>query len=123
MGGDIRAIGTDQFGRPWKVLAGDERGSNPDCLAQWDITDAGVATSSIARRKWAGGHHLIDPHTGRPSETDVLAATVVAGDALAAEVSAKTALLMGFADGADWLRDRSLTGVLTGRDGSVLLLP
>lgn len=122
LGGDIRAIGCDQYGRPWTVQAFDERQAGPGALTEWDVEDAGVATSSTARRRWNGGHHLIDPHTGIPSKTDVLAVTVVHKDALTAETAAKTALLMGRCAGISWLQERGTTAVITARDGSITRL-
>lgn len=119
LGGDIRAIGSDQHARPWSIHVADERGVNTSPLTSWEISDSAVATSSVARRRWNGGHHLIDPRTWKPSQSDVLAATVGASDALAAEVAAKTALLMGLAAGSDWLAQRGTTAVLTGTDGSI----
>ncbi len=55
----------------------------------------GVATSGIHQRLWDGGHHLLDPSTGRPAWTGLVAATAVGGSALEAEVLAKAALLSG----------------------------
>ena len=119
LGGDIRAIGCDQHGRPWTINIADERATDSQPLTSWEITDSAVATSSVTRRRWAGGHHLIDPRTWEPSQSDVLASTVAAHDALAAEVAAKTALLMGLAAGSEWLAKRNTTAVLTGTDGSI----
>ena len=64
------------------------------------MADTAVATSSVARRAWrgAGGtpaHHLLDPATGRPARTGLLAATALAPTALEAETLAKVALLTG----------------------------
>jgi thiamine biosynthesis lipoprotein len=58
----------------------------------------GVATSGIHRRLWLDGdgrpaHHLLDPATGRPAWTGLLAVTAVGRTALEAEVTAKVALL------------------------------
>lgn len=55
-----------------------------------------VATSGSGRRRWRNGdgveaHHLIDPATGAPARP--AHATVVAGDAAAADVLAKTLAL------------------------------
>jgi thiamine biosynthesis lipoprotein len=67
------------------------------------LLDGGaMATSGSDRRRWHTGagtaHHLIDPRTGRPAETDILRATVVAGSAVEAEVLAKVAFLGGAVD-------------------------
>jgi thiamine biosynthesis lipoprotein len=64
-----------------------------------ELTSGAVATSGSDRRRWttAGGeaHHLIDPQTGSPAETDLLRVTVVAGTAVEAEVLAKSLFLAG----------------------------
>jgi thiamine biosynthesis lipoprotein len=76
----------------------------------------GVATSGTSVHRWARGaveaHHLIDPRTWRPAETDVVQATVLAGSARDAEVFAKTAVIAG-TDRAFRLLDRpGVLGVL-----------
>ncbi|GMA14750.1 FAD:protein FMN transferase [Deinococcus metallilatus] len=53
----------------------------------------GVATSSVLRRAWPGGHHLIDPRRGRSARTRFAQVTAVAGDVRIAETLAKLALL------------------------------
>lgn len=88
-------------------------------LEQWRVTDAGVATSSVARRRWAGGHHLIDPRTGKPARTDLLAVTAVANTALAAETATKAALIGGGDFARAWLPDRTHAAILTFTDGTV----
>lgn len=56
-----------------------------------------LATSGRDSRRWrrAGRelHHIIDPATGEPSTTDLLRVTVVARDAVDAEVTAKALFL------------------------------
>ncbi len=59
----------------------------------------GLATSGTSVHRWAHGrsttHHLIDPETWRPAETDVVQATVLADTARAAEACAKAVVLAG----------------------------
>ena len=40
----------------------------------------GVATSGIHQRLWDGGHHLLDPSTGRPAWTGLVSVTAVSGE-------------------------------------------
>jgi thiamine biosynthesis lipoprotein len=51
------------------------------------------------RRRWnvdgQTRHHLIDPATGEPSDSDLELTTVIAGEAWIAEVLAKAVLLRG----------------------------
>ncbi len=67
-----------------------------------ELTRGGIATSGRDRRCWHRGdeqlHHLIDPRTGAPAETDLVRVTVVAGSATEAEVLAKLAFLGGEVD-------------------------
>jgi thiamine biosynthesis lipoprotein len=67
-----------------------------------ELTRGGLATSGRDRRTWRRGgtllHHLIDPRTGRPAETELLRATVVGRSAVEAEVLAKVAFLGGEVD-------------------------
>jgi thiamine biosynthesis lipoprotein len=81
--------------------------SRPDALG-WRVgvealtialEDGAVATSGRDRRRWRRDgeerHHLIDPVTGRPAESDLLRVTVVGRNAVEAEVDAKALFLAG----------------------------
>jgi thiamine biosynthesis lipoprotein len=88
----------------------------------------GVATSGTSVHRWSGGgrmrHHLIDPRTGRPAETDIVQATVIARTARAAEAFAKTAVIVG-SEAALHRLDRSdvLGQMLVTEGGAVLVTP
>jgi len=104
LGGDLRARGAGP-GDGWQVGLPDGRTVG--------VTDEGLATSGTTRRRWGGGlHHLIDPRTGAPAETDVAMVTVEGSDALSAEIYAKTALLLGAAEGKRFLDARNLFHVI-----------
>jgi thiamine biosynthesis lipoprotein len=90
------------------------------------VSGGGVATSGIHRRLWlddrgAPVHHVLDPSTGRPAWTGLLAATAVASSALEAEVLAKVALLRGPRGGRATLAAHG--GVLVHEDGAVETVP
>ncbi|MEZ4767445.1 MAG: FAD:protein FMN transferase [Caldilineales bacterium] len=118
-GGDIRAVGAPG-GQPWPVAVQDPFDETQD-VAVLALGDGAVATSSIGRRRWQSGgktmHHLIDPRTGQPSDSDLYSVTVLADTAEEAEVAAKTALMLGTAAGADWLAMQDLAGLLIDRRG------
>ncbi len=123
-GGDISASGPRADGSPWPVGV-----ANPFFAEQPLVTLAlakgGVATSGRDYRKWnVDGrlrHHIIDPRTGEPAETDVITATVIAPDARRAEAGAKTALILGSEGGAEWLnRHSDLAGMLVLEDRRIV---
>lgn len=97
--GDLFARGGGETGEGWPVGFGDRT-----VLLQ----DKGAATSGTRKRAWAGGHHLIDPRTSRPAETDLTEVSVLARSAADAEIYAKVALLKGSVEAATWLEGRAL---------------
>jgi len=86
------------------------------------VVEGGLATSGVATRSWRRGgveqHHLVDPHTGLPSDSPWRQVTVSGASCLVADVAAKAAFLLG-ADGPDWLDARGLPGRFVARDGAV----
>lgn len=86
-GGDLAVRGEE----PWPV--GIEDGPT------LELSRGAIATSGRDRRHWRRDgeerHHLIDPATSRPAETDLLRVTVVASAAVEADVLAKTLFLGG----------------------------
>jgi thiamine biosynthesis lipoprotein len=111
LGGDLAARGAGPAGRGWAVgVAG----------ATLMLREQGAATSGTWRRRWRspgpGGrfvHHLIDPRSGRPAASDLTEVSVVSESALAAEVQAKAALLLGSAEAPGYLRGRALAWSLS----------
>jgi thiamine biosynthesis lipoprotein len=97
LGGDVRVMGNGPEGGGWTIAV--EHAWSPLPIAVLGLAGGAVATSTTLRRRWELNgepkHHIIDPHTGLPSETDLTLATVVAGDAWVAEVLAKAVLLAG----------------------------
>lgn len=91
----------------WAVGIADPRMATADLAIIAPPPDAaaalGIATSGTSVHRWhrdsGWAHHLIDPRSGRPAETDVVQATVVAGDALTAESLAKAVVISGSDDG------------------------
>jgi thiamine biosynthesis lipoprotein len=97
LGGDVRVAGTGPSSSDgsWTVSVDHPHRDEP--LARLGLRDGAVATSTTLRRRWTVGaverHHLIDPRSGRPAETDVELATVVAAEAWVAEALTKSVLL------------------------------
>lgn len=97
-GGDILFIGRPKDGMDWDVFLEDPR-DPAQMLAQLHIPEGAVTTSSVMKRSWRQDgkprHHLIDPRTGKPAETDWLSVTVINPEVIAADVFAKTLLIGG----------------------------
>jgi FAD:protein FMN transferase len=119
-GGDLRAWGDQPGAAPgqgWLVAV--DHPQQPGNDAAWlSVSNGAAATSSMISRRWAGGHHLIDPRTARPAETDLVSVTALAPTAAQAEVAAKVVLIVGREPGLAWLAGQAGTSaLLAGDDG------
>lgn len=122
IGGDI--VVDAGGGPPLEVLV--EHPLRPEPAHRLRLARGAVATSGIHRRLWRGddgmpAHHLLDPATGRPAWTGLLAATAIGRTAVEAEALAKAALLGGPRGGRRVLAAQG--GVLIAEDGSVDVIP
>ena len=92
-----------------------------DGLVTLQLTGGGLATSGRDRRRWRRGgrelHHLIDPATGSPADSDLLRVTVIADDAVAAEIAAKSLFLAGAVGALAEAGAAGLAAVLVTADG------
>jgi len=116
IGGDIFANG-----KSWAIHITDP--FNPSkSFATVAIENQAIATSGTDYHRWGKNrHHIIDPRTTLPAETDVLSATVIYPDAVLAEAFAKAVLLQGSHDGLAWLNNQEdAAGLVFRHDGSVL---
>lgn len=89
------------------------------------LEEGAIATSGRDFRKWTrdgrAAHHLIDPRTNLPAETDVLTATIIAPTIFQAEVAAKVALLLGSCAAMAWMETHGdLAALLILEDGTVV---
>jgi thiamine biosynthesis lipoprotein len=125
-GGDIMTIGAAPDTTGWSIDLADPLDHEHDATTL-RIRDRAVATSGIDRRRWQGAdgtwqHHLIDPRTGQPSDSDLLTATVIAPATIDAEVYAKTVFLLGSEAGLRFVNGRpSLAACVITADGEVAL--
>jgi len=100
--GDLYARGGGETGDGWPVGMGGKTVL---------LMDMGAATSGTRKRAWGTDlHHLIDPRTGLPSQSDVGEASVIARTSADAEIFAKTALLLGSTKGEEFLASHDALG-------------
>jgi thiamine biosynthesis lipoprotein len=95
-GGDLAVHGLLDDG-PWPVGI-----ETADGTLTIGLERGAVATSGRDRRRWLRSgkeqHHIIDPSTGRPSESDLLRVTAVGASCTEAEVLATALFLAGEVD-------------------------
>jgi thiamine biosynthesis lipoprotein len=125
LGGDVRVAGVGPGKMGWTVAVEHPWSAEP--LVLLGVADGAVATSTTLRRRWQTDgqtrHHLIDPQTGLPSDTDLTLTSVVAGEAWVAEVLAKAVLLAGSAHPFDIIGGTGAQALAVDAEGRVHATP
>jgi FAD:protein FMN transferase len=123
-GGDIAISGLRPDSQPWPVAVADPHHPGEE-LFLLKVSRGGIATSGRDRRRWKSGgrwqHHIIDPRTGQPAQTDVFSATVIAPSVIEAEMASKVVLILGSQQGLGWLRNHpQMAGLVILEDEQIL---
>lgn len=119
--GDISVSGPRADGEAWQIGVKNPFAPESD-FEVLNLKRCGVATSGRDCRRWSQNgrlrHHIIDPCTGQPAETNVLTATIVAPTVMEAEAAAKAVLISGGEEGLKWVEaDPVLAGIIVLENG------
>lgn len=122
IGGEVKTAGLSPAGIPWKIAveapqAYVKRGGEPftDVL---ELTGKALATSSNERNYHEDGEggrrygHTVSPKTGRPIQTDLLSATVLAPTCAEADAMATACMAVGSKVAEQALRTAGYAGLL-----------
>lgn len=123
LGGDLVIAGTDETNAVWPVLIQHPLHLDKDIArVQLQPGQWAVATSGVQKRRGVHNgvawHHLIDPRTGKSSDSDVLAATVITNSPLLADVTAKTVVMLGVEHGLAWAQQHNAEAIAFTLDGT-----
>jgi thiamine biosynthesis lipoprotein len=121
MGGDVCVRGDAPEAGGWTIAIDHPWSTRP--IANVGVEDGAVATSTTLRRRWTVDgnerHHLIDPRSGAPADTDLNLVSVIAGSAWAAEVLAKAVLIRGSEHPFDLVGGSAAEALIVHDDGRV----
>ena len=126
LGGDVALLGGKPGGSDWRVAVRDPDGDS--FIGILEARDCFVMTSGVYERYFeADGrryHHIIDPATGYPAQTDLISATVVCENGIRADALATAACVLG-SEAAFAMRQRlretlPFELILVTQDGRVL---
>lgn len=98
LGGNVQAIGTKTDGSRWKVgiQAPDD---SMDMVGSYEAEDESVITSGGYERYFEKNgktyHHILDPKTGYPSDSDLTSVTIISKDGTMADCLSTTLFVMG----------------------------
>lgn len=125
LGGDLRVRGRGPDEGDWPLSVADPFDPEAELL-RLAVGDGALATSTRLLRRWHDGqgrpaHHLLDPFTGIPTETDVVAVTVLAAEGWWAEALTKALFTLDAARGLGHVHHAA--AVIVDRHGQVHASP
>lgn len=111
LGGNVVAIGSRADGEDFTIGIERPYSDRTEIIGSVSVSDKTVVTSGIYERKFEKDgvlyHHILDPETGFPADTDLEAVTIVADRGYSGFCDAlSTACLMAGADGARTLVEK-----------------
>lgn len=122
-GGNVYVIGVKPNGSYFRVGIQDPNSPTGTALLALTLPSGSVVTSGIYERYFIKDgvryHHILDPKTGLPSDSDLASATVVLDSSMTADAVATACIVLG-RDGAIELLERlGMDGLLITRSGEV----
>lgn len=106
LGGNVVTLGTKPGGEEWKIGVQQPFGAERSELiglikAEGDLS---LVTSGVYERNFEQGgvlyHHILDPRTGFPADTDVIGVTVVSHSSARGDALSTVCLLLGMEEGS-----------------------
>ncbi len=123
LGGNVYAIGNKPDGGEWRVAVQDPT-DNEKYVGSIGVSDKAVVTSGSYQRFFERDgvryHHIIDPSTGRPSESGLASVTIISQNGAKAD-ALSTAMFVAGLDGAAryWREHRDFEAVLVTDEGEI----
>lgn len=109
MPGCVQTLGTKPDGSYWNVAIADPENQS-QTIGYLGVGEAAISTSSIKTDsfEYSDGilyHHLIDPSTGRPADTDLKSVTVIAENGVDADCLSTALCIIGSKKALKYWRD------------------
>ena len=122
LGGNVAAIGNNTEGQPWTV--GIQSPFDESIYAVVKATDKMIVTSGDYMRYFEENgkryHHIINPKTGYPAESDLTSVTVIADNGAFADALSTALFVMGKDKAVEyWYEHGGFEMILITKDGKI----
>lgn len=129
--GDIRGFGLNLSGKGWKVGIQNPRPAHAsekpweDIFAVLHLNDRAISTSGDYQRFFIKEgkryHHILDPETGFPADSNLISASVIAPEGYIADSLSTAVFVLGAEKGMRLLESMGIDGVLVTADKKVII--
>lgn len=113
LGGNVVTLGGKPDGSPWSIGVQNPRAANGTYLGVLKVKDKAVVSSGDYERYFEKDgvryHHILDPKTGYPADSGLMATTIVADSSIVADVLSTSVFVLGLDEGMKLIE--SMNGV------------
>lgn len=110
LGGNVQAIGTKPDGSRWKVGI-ESPDDHFDMVGTYEAKDEAVITSGGYERYFEEDgktyHHILDPATGKPADSDLISVTIVSKSGMKADCLSTTLFVLGKDKSINYWKDHN----------------
>ena len=112
LGGNVVAIGGKEGDKDWKIGIESPYSKKQNVIGAVSVKDKTIVTSGTYERyfeeKGKKYHHILDPQTGFPRNTDVLSVSIMAksGKSVTCDLYSTTCLLLGKEKAIEFMKDK-----------------
>lgn len=107
LGGNIFALGNKKEEAPWHIGIRNPEQSGGEPVISLYVSDESMVTSGINERFFLENgnryHHILDPDTGYPADTDVLSVSILSPRSMEADALSTTLFLLGIQKGLEYI--------------------
>lgn len=122
LGGNTYALGTRSDGNAWIVGIQDPADASA-LIGSLNVYNTAVITSGSYLRYFEKDgiryHHIINPYTGRPSNSGLLSVTIINRDPFIADVLSTACFVIGYKESLSLLKDTDSEAIFITEDNTV----
>jgi len=107
LGGNIVTVGKKPDGGLWHIGVTQPFGNRSEIIGSLNVGEASIVTSGIYERQFVENgtlyHHILDPSSGMPVESDIVSVTIVSESSTAGDALSTIVILLGSEKAVDLL--------------------
>ena len=130
VGGSVLIYGTKPNGQPWKIGIRDPRGAEGEYMGALTFSREegeriNVSTSGDYEKYFEEDgvryHHILDPQTGRPAESDFISVTIISESGFLTDALSTACFVAGKDEGLTLVSEYGAEAIVITKEGEVFL--
>ncbi|MCR5268681.1 MAG: FAD:protein FMN transferase [Lachnospiraceae bacterium] len=128
LGGNVLTIGHKPDGSDYNIGLQKPFDDMGEMITDVSVSDRSVVTSGIYQRYFSYNdriyHHILDPETGYPKDTDLNAAVIIADSSVDADAYSTICMLLGKEQAGIFIKEHpEISAILIDRDNHITNIP